>query len=179
MFDEGLGCRGWRGGVWAWGFVLLGVLPGGAVAQDAAAPVTAPPVTTAPANRTFLYQGEATSILGRQVHDPAGELVGRIVDVLVGDGGLPRAAVIDFGGFLGVGNRRVAVSWTALRFDPAARAITIEMTVGQIRAIPQFRQPVKPADPPVSVALPPAVPVAPVVPAAPAPSGANDAPKRP
>jgi RecA/RadA recombinase len=82
-------------------------------------------------------------------------VVGRIVDVLVGDAGLPRAAVIDFGGFLGVGNRRVAVTWSSLSFNAAARTIALDMTADQIRATPQFRLPDKPADPPISVAVPP------------------------
>ncbi len=130
-----------------WIALAFAALPLPAAAQS-------PPSTPA-AGRTFLYQGEATSILGRQVLGPHGGVVGRIVDVLVGDGNLPRAAVIDFGGFLGVGNRRVAVTWSSLSFSPGTRTITLDMTADQIRAIPQFRQPDKPADPPVSVAIPP------------------------
>ncbi|MCX7378354.1 MAG: PRC-barrel domain-containing protein [Alphaproteobacteria bacterium] len=130
-----------------WIALAFAALPLPAAAQS-------PPSTPA-AGRTFLYQGEATSILGRQVLGPDGGVVGRIVDVLVGDGSLPRAAVIDFGGFLGVGNRRVAVTWSSLSFSPGTRTITLDMTADQIRAIPQFRQPDKPADPPVSVAIPP------------------------
>lgn len=134
-----------------WCFLALGALTGPALAQ---AQVPAPA-----AQRAFLYQGEATSILGRQVLSPTGEVTGRIVDVLVGDAGVPRAAVIEFGGFMGVGNRRVAVTWSALAFNAAARTIVLEMTADQIRAIPQFRNPAKPADPPVTVAVPPPTPV--------------------
>lgn len=130
------------------------LLAGPASAQ---APGQAP---TPAAGRTYLYQGEATSILGRQVLGPNGDVVGRIVDVLVGDAGLPRAAVIDVGGFLGVGNRRVAVTWSSLSFNAAAKTIALDMTADQISAVPQFRQPDKPADPPISVAVPP-VPKAP------------------
>jgi hypothetical protein len=134
----------------ALGYLLaLGALTGAAVAQ------TAGPDPRPAAGRTFLYQGEATSILGRQVLGPTGEVIGRIVDVLVGDAGLPRAAVIEFGGFMGVGNRRVAVTWSSLAFNAAARTIALDMTTDQIKAIPQFRQPARPADPPVTVAVPP------------------------
>jgi hypothetical protein len=129
-------------------------------------PVPAPP----PAGRAFLYQGEATPLLGRRVQDPAGGQVGRIVDVLVDGDGAPRAAVIDFGGFLGLGQRRVAVAWRALRFDATTGSITLDMTVDQIRAVPAFRQPDRPADPPAAVAVPPAPPLAaPPVPPAPGP----------
>ena len=41
--------------------------------------------------------------------------MGRIVDVIVNRSGQVRAAIIDFGGFLGVGSRKVAVEWSALR----------------------------------------------------------------
>jgi len=39
--------------------------------------------------------------------------MGRIVDVIVDLAGVVRAAVIDFGGFLGVGSRKIVVDWNA------------------------------------------------------------------
>jgi hypothetical protein len=35
--------------------------------------------------------------------------MGRVVNVVVDQSGQVRAAIIDFGGFLGVGNRKIAV----------------------------------------------------------------------
>lgn len=123
-------------------------------------PATAPaPAAQAaqPAARELIYQGEATSILGRQVRDPEGRPVGRIVDVLVDDAGLARAAIIDFGGFMGVGNRHIAVAWRALRFTPSADqgTIALDMTQEQIKATPEYRRASRPADAPVAVAAPP------------------------
>ena len=149
-----------------WCFLALGVLTFPARAQPAP-PQVAPSAPRPVAARIFLYQGEATSILGRQVLGPDGKVIGRIVDVLVGDAGLPRASVIVFGGFMGVGDRRVAVTWSSLTFDAAARTITLDMTTNQIRAIPQFREPGKPADPPVSVAVPPPGATSPPIPQGP------------
>src|SRR5437016_3193700 len=51
-------------------------------------------------------------ILGRDVMSATGESMGRIVDVLFDHSGKPCAAVIDFGGFLGVGTRKIAVDWS-------------------------------------------------------------------
>ncbi len=134
-----------------------------ALMLPAAAQTPVPLVGPGPADTAFMYQGEATSILGRTVRDPAGETVGRIVDVLVDELGQPRAAVIDFGGFMGVGNRRIAVSWRAMRFVPAAERgqILLDMTADQIKAIPDYKRSVRPADPPVVVAVPPADPAPP------------------
>lgn len=106
-----------------------------------------------------MYQGEATGILGRTVTGPDGKTVGRIVDVLVDDLGQPRAAVVDVGGFLGLGSRRIAVAWRALLFLPKTRGpgwIGVEMTADQIRDTPEY----KPASHPVTVAAPPVPPTA-------------------
>jgi sporulation protein YlmC with PRC-barrel domain len=58
-------------------------------------------------------------VLGKEILSSTGEHFGRVVDVLVDQGGQIRGAVIDFGGFLGVGSRRVVVDWAALRFASA------------------------------------------------------------
>ena len=113
-----------------------------------------PKEATPPAAQEFIYAGEATSILGREVIGPDNKVIGRIVDVLVGDLGQPRAAIVDVGGFLGIGIRRIAIAWRALHFvpDPGKPGrITLDMTIDQIRTTPQYR----PAGKAVTVAAPP------------------------
>jgi hypothetical protein len=73
---------------------------------------------------TILDSHEARGILGREVLSAADENMGRIVDVIVDRSGLVRAAIIDFGGFLGVGNRKIAVEWSALHFPPPGQPNT-------------------------------------------------------
>jgi hypothetical protein len=65
-----------------------------------------------------------------------------LIDVLVERGGQVRAAVIDFGGFLGVGNRKVAVDWGALRFAPTGSKydrITLDLTRDQLKDAPEYK----------------------------------------
>lgn len=83
---------------------------------------------------------EAAGILGRAVHGPDGQQIGRIVDVIVDQTGRPRAAVIDFGGFMGVGSRKVAVDWSTLHFAPGdpANPVTLDLTPDQIKAAPEY-----------------------------------------
>jgi len=90
---------------------------------------------------------DAEAILGQRVTDPEGKDLGRLVDVLVDANGQPQAAVIDFGGFMGVGNRKVAVHWSALHFRPGdvTHKVVLEMTPDQIKAAPEFRDPTKAA----------------------------------
>jgi hypothetical protein len=68
--------------------------------------------------------------------------MGRVIDIVVDRAGQVRAAVIDFGGFLGVGNRKVAIDWGALRFSPTGSnydRITLELTRDQVKAAPEYK----------------------------------------
>ena len=87
--------------------------------------------------------GETMPILGHDVDGPDGQNIGKLVDVLVDAGGVPRAAVLDVGGFLGVGNRVVSVEWDALHFHlrSADHAIVTTLTPDQIRAAPEYKDP--------------------------------------
>jgi hypothetical protein len=106
----------------------------------AAAPSAAPKATP---EVTVLNTHEVEGVLGREVRDPANEDMGRIVDVLVKHGGEVRAAIIDFGGFLGVGSRKIAVDWNVLHFPAPGKAppyITLELTRDQVKAAPEYQE---------------------------------------
>jgi hypothetical protein len=85
---------------------------------------------------------EATTILGKQVRGAAGEDMGRVVDVLVDADGKPRAAIIDFGGFLGVGSRKIAVEWPLLQFRPGDhdQTVLLGLTREQVQAAPEYKE---------------------------------------
>ena len=87
--------------------------------------------------QTILPSENVHSVLGKEVRNGAGENLGRIVDVLIDQGGQVRAVVIDFGGFLGVGVRRLVVDCTALH--PGTDTITADITRDQARAAPEYK----------------------------------------
>jgi hypothetical protein len=92
---------------------------------------------------TVLDNRDVLGVLGKDVRSAADEDMGRIADVIVDRGGQVRAAVIDFGGFLGVGSRKIAVAWNALRFPANAKKgerIALELTRDQVRAAPEFKE---------------------------------------
>jgi hypothetical protein len=80
------------------------------------------------------------SILGREVTSPKGENLGRVVDVLADAQGRVRVAIIDFGGFLGVGTRRIAVDWPLLRFDQNAHDKPLILSVDRqkLQSAPEY-----------------------------------------
>jgi hypothetical protein len=104
--------------------------------------VPVPPAKPEP-SAVALDTRDAQAILGKSVRSVAGEDMGRLVDVVVDRNGQPRAAVIDFGGFLGVGSRKIAVDWTVLKFrrdDGKPNVVIVELTKDQVKAAPEFKE---------------------------------------
>ena len=129
--------------------------PNAATKADAPKPAPAAPATAAPEAKPTVAPAktpgtEATvvnmktieGIMGKSVRSRAGnEDMGHIVDILVDGGGQIRAAVIDFGGFLGVGSRKVAVAWKTLDFADsiASGSVKVSLTRDQVRQAPEYK----------------------------------------
>jgi sporulation protein YlmC with PRC-barrel domain len=81
------------------------------------------------------------SVLGREVRTSTDGDVGRIIDVLVDRNGRVEAVVIEFGGFLGIGTRKIAVDWSAVRFDAGGdrSVLPVDVTHDQLRIAPEYR----------------------------------------
>ena len=112
---------------------------------DEATPSKAPATDehAPPPSVTIIGPKEAHGVLGRDVRSPANEDMGRIVDVIVDRTGTVRAAVIDFGGFLGVGSRKIVVDWNALHFwqmDEKNGNVRLELTKDQVMAAPEYKE---------------------------------------
>ena len=60
----------------------------------------------------------ATDLQGKDVYGASGESIGSITDVLVSEDGKVNAVLVGVGGFLGIGQKDVAVSMSALKFGP-------------------------------------------------------------
>lgn len=96
-----------------------------------------------PPSVTIIGASDAHGVLGRDVRSAADEDMGHIVDVIVDRSGKVRAAVIDFGGFLGVGSRKIVVDWNALHFGRIANkkdSISLELTKAQVAAAPEYKE---------------------------------------
>jgi hypothetical protein len=93
-------------------------------------------VASPPPRMTVFHRAE--SVLGKTLTGASGESAGRIVDVLADPTGRVCAAVVDFGGFMGVGSRRIAVDWHDLRFEGSK--ITVDLTPEKLSRAPQVRE---------------------------------------
>jgi len=108
--------------------------------RPAAKPTLESPGGGTPA--AVLDDKDVDGILGKEIYSATGDDMGRLVDVLVDQKADVRAAIIDFGGFLGVGSRKIAVDWHALQFWPNGRhdRIVLSLTRDQVRVAPEYKQ---------------------------------------
>jgi hypothetical protein len=80
-------------------------------------------------------------VFGEHVRDLNGDDAGRLWDILIDNNNKPQAAVIDYGGALGVGQRKVAVAWSAVKFvqDDKTAPVHLALTKEQLGALPEFK----------------------------------------
>ena len=138
-----------------------------------------------PKNLVPIPKDEAITVLGRKVQGPKGEDMGRVVDLLLDRDGQIKSVVIDFGGFLGVGSRKIAIDWQLVHFRPDNKDAPLTLSLGkdEVQAAPEYKdsaQPpvmVGPPPPPPADAPPPPEPAPPPSPPAPPAASAPDAPR--
>jgi hypothetical protein len=136
--------------------LLVGVLMGPMSHQwvgTAAAQTSSP--QSAPSARPFELEGDLSpqlirpptqirnvrSLLGIEVRSAEERNIGRIVDLLADVHGGVGAAVIEFGGFLGIGTRKIAIDWSALRFETEEKRLFVILDISrdQLRDAPDFK----------------------------------------
>jgi hypothetical protein len=88
----------------------------------------------------------AKSVLGIEVRSSHEKNIGRIIDLLTDPSRGVVAAVVEFGGFLGIGTRKIAIAWSDLRFETEGKQLvaTLDIPRDQLRAAPDYK-PDKPA----------------------------------
>ncbi len=92
--------------------------------------------TTAPATSV-----DAETLIGRNIVNPAGETVGEIRSVVIDQDGTVRHVIVGVGGFLGVGERNVALPWESLTISDNGETVVAAATKEQLEAMPEHRYP--------------------------------------
>lgn len=135
-----------------------------AFAQQDPAPAVAPaPAATAqpaaPASDQPMTKADgylATNMIGESVYNGTGdnaENIGDVNDIVIGNEGTVKAVVIGVGGFLGIGEKSVAIEMAKLNWAEANgdRWLVTNVTKEQLEALPAFdRTPYDPAPAPVA-----------------------------
>ncbi|RYE45149.1 MAG: PRC-barrel domain containing protein [Hyphomicrobiales bacterium] len=140
----------------------IALLTAGAMAQDAAAPATEAPAAEAPAtteaapaeplDTSILASGYtvtdkdnlATEIIGKQVYSSSAadaEHIGDVNNLVIGEGGEVAAVVIGVGGFLGIGEKNVAVNYAELEWvtaEDGSERFVLATTKEALETAPNF-----------------------------------------
>ena len=78
---------------------------------------------------------------GTSVYNLAGEKLGSIDDLMIDkSSGNVRYAVLEFGGFLGMGTDRYPLPWGALRYDTRKDGYVIDLDKDRLKDAPHYRQ---------------------------------------
>ena len=112
-------------------------------AQPSAPTTTSSPTTTYPAvAATDLY---SSKLKGLNVYNQDNKSIGEIQDIAFTETREVQAYIVSVGGFLGVGERYVAVapSAVAIKWDATGKKwnATMNATVDQLKAAPEFKYP--------------------------------------
>ena len=112
------------------------------------AQIPAPKMSASQNADTFIQQQQATDwrsskLVGATVYGADNTKIGDVNDVLIGSDGNVRAVVVGVGGFLGVGEKDVAIPFNALSVQRKAGSASIDkITVGyskdQLKNAPKF-----------------------------------------
>ena len=84
----------------------------------------------------------SSQFIGQPVSNDTGETVGNISDLLFDKGGRIVNVVIGVGGFLGIGEKNVAMPYTALSITADAngkRVVKLAVSKEQLKAAPDFK----------------------------------------
>lgn len=121
------------------------LLAGGAYAQDTTAPASPAPATEAPAEAPVTRADGhlATNIIGETVYNGTSddaENIGKVNDVVIDPDGKVEAVVVGVGGFLGIGEKNVAVNYGEVEWaeQNGDRWLVVNTTKEQLQAQADF-----------------------------------------
>ncbi|MGA7324171.1 MAG: PRC-barrel domain-containing protein [Rhodomicrobium sp.] len=107
----------------------------------------AKPATQANANNFLTKEGPdqwlAGRLINRNVYDKAGKPIGDLRDILIDRDGKVAALIVGVGGFLGLGEKDVAIDYNYIEHNGgiSPNRIVIDMTREQLRSAPKFSAP--------------------------------------
>jgi hypothetical protein len=125
------------------------VLPDVSAAPDAVAKENPPK----PVEGQIILQDKATflasAIIGGNVYSPSNESVGDVNDLVIKPTGEIEAVVVGVGGFVGIGEKNVAIALNRFTMEPtpdlASTKLVLNATKEELEAAPAFKSPMSEA----------------------------------
>ena len=123
--------------------------PNAGASPGTMAPAPGAPMTTGSATGMWYTapittgQHRASDLINQSVYNRANERVGEVNELLLDQNGQVVAAIIGVGGFLGIGERNVAVNFNQLQMvnDNNTMRLVVNADKAQLQQAPEFRRP--------------------------------------
>lgn len=97
--------------------------------------------TTATAAMTGSDVISSDKVHGTAVYNNSGEKLGSIDDLVIDKrSGQVRYAVLEFGGFLGIGTDRYPLPWSMLKYDTALEGYLVPLDKARLEQAPRYPQ---------------------------------------
>jgi sporulation protein YlmC with PRC-barrel domain len=100
---------------------------------------TTPGNTSTLATRPTMSSVQAKELLGADVKNANNETIGEIDSIYLGKDGQVSKVIVGVGGFLGMGERNVAVDWNALTVADGGDTVRTTLTKDQLKAMPEYK----------------------------------------
>jgi sporulation protein YlmC with PRC-barrel domain len=77
--------------------------------------------------------------IGKKVTNVEGETLGTVHDLVWDSDGKISFAIISYGGFLGLGEKKAAIPFSALTYDEEGKRVTCNVSKNQLAGAPDFK----------------------------------------
>ena len=84
-------------------------------------------------------QIKVDELIGKDIRNAGGEAIGNVESVILDPDGKVAAVIVGVGGFLGLGEHRVALDWNDIRIDGKGDVMASGMTKAQLKAMPEYK----------------------------------------
>ena len=82
---------------------------------------------------------DTRKLVGRNIKNMQNETVGEIEAIFLNKDGKVDGVVVGVGGFLGINQREVLISWKELKIENNGEKVTVNMTKDQLKAMPAYK----------------------------------------
>lgn len=118
-------------------FTATGLLLAGAAAAFAQTTTTPAPIVSSGGTQAP-GQVRADKLIGRSIQSAQNETIGEIKSVMLNQSGSVDSVIVGVGGFLGMGEREVALGWKDMKVSDNGEKVTTSMTKDQLKALPEY-----------------------------------------
>lgn len=82
----------------------------------------------------------SSHLIGMSIRNLLGKELGVVDGLLISSQGKVQAVIIEHGGFMGIGEKRVKLNWNQLQLTADGSAVVLDMTPDEVKTLPEVKQ---------------------------------------